>query len=153
MVSQEASKLHVEPNSVDPANFVQQETVKRTVVQTMFDPACFEKRAGRNMLNHFYIACLLLNKLAGSKLFDSKCNLLVSCETTREVVQILFDPARFNKRAGSNTKQTNHLFQHKSLSPSSLHACWVDVLVERHVCATVTEHWHTHVPICTHRHG
>ena len=47
---QQASKLHVEPNSVDPASFVQQGTSKRKVVQKLFDPARFNKRAGSNIV-------------------------------------------------------------------------------------------------------
>jgi hypothetical protein len=43
---QQASKLHVEPNSVDPASFVQQETSKIKVVQYLLDKARFKKRAG-----------------------------------------------------------------------------------------------------------
>ena len=53
------------------------------------------------MVDHFSLACLLLNKFARSKLFGATCNLLVSCETTKEVVQTCFDPVRFNERAGS----------------------------------------------------
>ena len=45
-------------------------------------------------LNNCSLDCLLLNKLAESKLFGPTCNLLVSCETTREVVQIFVGPGK-----------------------------------------------------------
>ena len=86
----------------------QQETGKRKVVQLLTRHASTSVPC-QKMLNHFRLACLLLNKLAGSQLCGSTCNLLVSGETTREVVHIFVDPARFDKFAGS--KMLNHLFQ------------------------------------------
>ena len=86
-----------EPNSFDLASLVQQETCKRTVVQTFLNLDVSTSAPDQSM-NHCSLACLLLNRFAR---FGSTCNLLVSCETPREVVQIFIDPARFNKRAGS----------------------------------------------------
>jgi hypothetical protein len=42
----QASKSHVEQNSVDLASFLQPETSKRQVVQEVFDPTSFHKLAG-----------------------------------------------------------------------------------------------------------
>ena len=112
------------PNSFD-FKLAQQETIKRKVVQIFVDP----KRA-RSKMNHFSLACLLLNKLAGSKLFGSTCNLLVSCETTREVVHIFFERASLLKLVGSK-----HILNHfENLGrPVVQQACWVNIVVGSHV--------------------
>jgi len=57
---------------------------------------------GQKCLNHFSIACILLNKFARSNLFGSTCNLLVSCETTREVVQIVLTRHDLTSAPGQN---------------------------------------------------
>ena len=58
-------------------------------------------------------------------------NVRVSCETTREVVQVLFDPASLLKLAGSKIC-LHHLFQ-ISGSMSGSKAGWVNILGERQV--------------------
>ena len=62
----------------------------REVVQICVDPARFNKRAGSKVFEplFFFLLVSWLTKLAWSKLFGSMCNLLVSFEATREVVQI-----------------------------------------------------------------
>ena len=67
------------------------------------------------MFNHLYMAYLLLNKLAGPRLFGSTCNLLVSGENMREVVQICVDPARFNKCACQNMFEPLVVLQKKNV--------------------------------------
>ena len=59
MVSQETSKIHVEPNSFDPASFVQQETSKTKVFQHFFVTARLLKRAGSNEIEPLF-SCLSL---------------------------------------------------------------------------------------------
>ena len=82
-------------------------------------------------MNHFSLACLLFNKLAGSKLFGSTCNLLVSCETTRKSCSHVLLTRHASTSVPGQTK-LNHLFQ-KSWSTSGSKACWVNILVERQV--------------------
>ena len=50
---QQASKLHVAPNSVDPASFVKQETNTSKVVQFSLTRHASTSVPGQNMLNHF----------------------------------------------------------------------------------------------------
>ena len=85
--------------------------------------------------------------------------------------------------AGSNSTKAGNKVGSRTLEPSWLHAisgclarpmkklvstivvdewfkrlagstCWLRYKWFKHIfCATVTEHWHTHVPMCTHQHG
>ena len=79
------------------------------------------------LLNHVSLACLFLNKHAGSKLFGFTCNLLVSRETTREVIQILFGPGKLVESCQVNT-YLEPLVSTKTWSTSGSKACWVNML-------------------------
>ena len=64
---------------------------------------------GQKVLNHLCLARLMLNKLAGSKLFGSTCNLLASCEIMREAAQIFL--TRHTSTSVPGQKLLNHLFE------------------------------------------
>jgi len=99
MVFTRCKKVHVEPNSFDPAILVQQKTSESKVIQTFFEPARFNKRAGSPNFCTTFFLCLGLccTMLAGRKLFGTTCNLLVFCEATGEVVHI-----RLTRRASTS---------------------------------------------------
>ena len=85
--SQYTSKLHVEPNSFDPAILVQQKTSESKVVQTFFEPARFNKRAGSKIFEPlfsclaFVVPCLPVGNCLAPRV-------TCFCEATREVVHL-----------------------------------------------------------------
>jgi len=96
---------HTWNQTVLTGRLVQQETVKRKVVQTFVTWHASTSVPGQQMFEPLFPCLSLVEQVCRSKLFGSMCGLLVSCETTREAVQIFFDPAHFNKRVGSKQSE------------------------------------------------
>jgi len=117
---------HTWNQTVLTSKLVQQDTSKRKSCSNSLDLARLNKCAGTKMFEPLFSCLSLVEQVCCSKLFGSKCDLLVSCETTREVVQT------FLTRHASTSVPGQQMFDplvfvQKSWLTSGSKACWVTI--------------------------
>ena len=104
----QASNLHVEPNSFDPASTVQQETSNKTKVQTNFGPGKLPQYCRVPSCFEPLVSCLFLieRSLPGQHCFSSTFNLLSCCprsysaRTVLDAVPNLLGVTRWQTESG-----------------------------------------------------